>query len=332
MRKLSSFFIIAVFIAGCGNEKTTQPTPDHSLTKPLEPLAALPVSSCPLTEPALCPECEDLDIPGLNASLIYTEKDVYPKIVGLWSNHLSKYGISGKSWIGTAPGNGEVDHKHLHKKRHTAVFIPSNYDYEKNPDIVFWLHGHNGFNKFGIRIFRHLDSLFDNGQNPIVIAVEQPWSAWTTTRTSRNGTGPFRKVSDFNRWLDYMFDVLHELGIPPEKVLSRNITLIGHSAGGSGIMAMAKSGALSYLRPGKIIFSDSTYGRWFDVTYDKYISKFPDTKVYVLTQKYGRPWKSMKRFYSERSSVNKNVVHIPTKLTHKQIGDNCVLYPAGPFQ
>ena len=341
MKRINSFFLIPMLLAiSCSGGKIIDDKKNNVELKPVAP--ALSVGEC-LVQSCECHiELEDEEclfpknVISSNSQILYTEPDVYPPIVGLWLEQATRHLTYGKSWIGTAPGNGEVDPRHRHKKRHTAVFIHEKYDYEKHPDIIIWLHGHHGFNKFGVRIFRHLDQLFENGGNPVVIAIEQPWSSWTKTPTSRNGTGPFSKLSDFSRWLDYMFDVIHELGILPEKILSKNITLIGHSAGGSGIMSMARSGVLSSLRPGKIIFSDSTYGRWFDVTYDKYISTAPYTQVYVLTQKHGRPWKSMNRFFAEKRkagiAVTSNVLHVPTKLTHKQIGDNSVLYPGGPFR
>ena len=334
----STFFIFALFAASCTGKENISTT--GSNLKPANNLPALSAIRCPVQQCNIEPNCDECLFPtkvtSAGMQTLYVEPDAYPPIVGLWSEHATRRSANGKSWIGTAPGNGERDLGHHHKKRHTAVFIHEKYNYEDHPDVLVWLHGHYGFNKFGIRIFRHLDQLFERGQNPVVIAIEQPWSVWTKTPKSRNGTGPFTKLADFNRWLDYMLNVLHELGIPPEKILSQNITVIGHSAGGSGLMAMAKSGALAVLKPGKIVFSDSSYGRWFDVTYDTYISSAPHTKVYVLTQKHGRPWKSMKRFFAERKKarlpVAGNVVHVPTSLTHKQIGDNSVLYPAGPFQ
>lgn len=276
-----------------------------------------------------------------DTNIIEVESDVYPPIPALWVNHLTKYGISGKTYIGTIEGNGDNDKMHFHKKRHTIIFIPSYYDGSQDPDVIIWLHGHNGFNKFGIRILRHIEKLHSSGKNPLVIAIEQPWSHWTKTRTRRNGTGPFTNVEKFTQWMDATFKVLEgNFNIQKSRVKSSNITLYGHSAGGSGIMALAKAGILHILQPGTIVFSDSTYGRWFDVTYDQYLNNpLPgsdySTRTIVLTQNHGKPWSSMRRFFKERKSQGvtqfPNITWVPTALSHKQIGDNCLIYPNSPF-
>jgi len=255
--------------------------------------------------------------------------------VALWLTHMKNAGVTGKTFIGPIAGNGTIDKRHKNGRRDTIVFVPRQYNKKKPTEILIWLHGHNGFNKFEVRVLRHLNTLYKRGGNPVVIAVEQPWSHWTYTRTSRNGTGPFRKPGEFEEWMSATLKILKSYDIPVEEISSKHIILYGHSAGGSGIMSMANSGALEILNPGKIVFSDSTYGMWFDVVYDKYVVKHPETEVYILTQKYGRPWKQMTRFISsrKRKGLAKNIHHIALSKpwTHKRIGDNCLLYPGKPF-
>jgi len=276
-----------------------------------------------------------------STNIIEIEKDVYPPIPALWANHLTEYKISGKTYIGTIEGNGDNDKMHFHKKRHTIIFTSSLYDNTRDPDVIIWLHGHHGFNKFGIRILRHIEQLHTSGKNPLIIAIEQPWSYWTKTRTKRNGTGPFTTTHQFTQWLDATFKILEgSFNIHRSRVKSSNITLYGHSAGGSGIMALARAGILHMLQPGTIVFSDSTYGRWFDVTYDRYLNnQLPGrdnpTRTIILTQRHGKPWSSMKRFFKERKSRGvtqfPNIIWVPTSLSHKKIGDNCLIYPNSPF-
>ena len=257
----------------------------------------------------------------------------YKPIVRLWVKQMKSSNVTGKVWIGPISGNGTVDKLHYGKRRHTIIYVPSQYDSSKPTQMLIWLHGHNGFNKFGIRILRHIDKRFKRGDNVVIVAVEQPWSRWTKTRTSRNGTGPFRRAGEFEEWMPQVLSILERYGVPVREMPSRNITLYGHSAGGSGIKSMALSGALQILQPGKIIFSDSTYGRWFDVVYDRYIKHNPSTSVFVLTKKWLAPYMSMKRFFKSRKSVTSNVKHIALSKgwTHKRIGDNCLLYPDFPF-
>ena len=268
-----------------------------------------------------------------NSNTITVHPGTYAPIVNLWTKHMNQSGTTGMTWIGPIKGNGVPDNLHRHKKRHTIIYVPSQYNPLKPTQMLIWLHGHNGFNKFGIRILRHIDERFRKGDNIVVVAVEQPWSHWTKTRTSRYGTGPFRKSGEFEVWMSSVLKILSSYGVPVQEISPSNITLYGHSAGGSGIKSMAISGALQILSPGKIVFSDSTYGRWFDVTYDKYIKHNPGTMVYVLTKKWQAPYMSMKRFFKERKTVTSNVRHVPLSKgwTHKRIGDNCLLYPEFPF-
>jgi pimeloyl-ACP methyl ester carboxylesterase len=259
-----------------------------------------------------------------------------PPTVALWLAHMKNADVTGDTYIGPIAGNGTIDSRHMNDHRDTIIFVPSQYDKSRPTEMLIWLHGHNGFNKFEKRILRHIDELYQRGGNPVIVAVEQPWSHWTSTRTSRNGTGPFRRSGEFEEWMDVVFEVLERYGVPTKQLSSKNVTLYGHSAGGSGIMCMAKSGALDILRPGRIVFSDSTYGRWFDVVYDKYLVRYPETEVFVLTQQYGKPWKAMTRFLKsrDRARISKNIHHVALSRknwTHKRIGDNCLLHPGNPF-
>jgi len=269
----------------------------------------------------------------VESNTTWVHQQAYQPIVDLWAKHMDSAGTTGKTWIGPIEGNGIPDRLHKNGRRNTIVYVPSQYSPTKPTQMLIWLHGHNGFNKFETRILRHVGTRFKQGDNIVVVAVEQPWSHWTKTRTSRNGTGPFRRPGEFETWMSHVLNILRSYGVPVQKISSRNITLYGHSAGGSGIKSMALSGALEILQPGKIVFSDSTYGRWFDVVYDKFLKRHPDTQVYVLTKKWGPPWKSMIRFYRERRNVSPNIKHVALSKgwSHKRIGDNCLLYPGTPF-
>lgn len=253
--------------------------------------------------------------------------------VELWEQHQHETGVYGNTWIGSYTD----DPRHRNGKRDTIIFVPSQFDYSKKPKVIFWLHGHWGFNKFATRILRHIPELYHRGENVIVVAVEQPWSAWTTTPTSRNGTGPFRNPGEFEEWLELFFEKVLLLGIFPEDITSDNIILYGHSAGGSGILSMARSGALAILRPKTIVFSDSTYGSWFNGFYSSYYrDHIETTNVIVLAKENTSTSRSMSYFFSRYPGV----AHHPSlfyvslnayQWTHKKIGDNCLLYPGYPF-
>ena len=89
---------------------------------------------------------------------------------------------------------------------------------------------------------------------------------------------------------------------------------------------MAIVGALRDIQPSAIIFSDSSYGRWLDVTYDYYIKYHPEVQVYAMTALHGSPRRNAKRFLKDKKTKD-NIVHMmmPKGWTHKRIGDNCLL-------
>lgn len=254
------------------------------------------------------------------------------RTVALWKRHQIETNAQGQTWIGPYV----KDPKTSSGKRDTIVFVPNQFDRSKAPDILIWLHGHHGFNKFNVRILRHLPARFARGDNIIIIAIEQPWTHNGTTPTSRNKTGPFRKSGELSTWLEQIiFPALRTFSVDPMTILSSKITLYGHSAGGSGILSMSRSDALKILQPGKIVFSDSTYGSWFLQFYDNFYKDHPSTNVVVLSKKYGSTWKSMETFFQYRPAAKRlatlEYVVLYKGWSHKRIGDNCLLYPDFPF-
>lgn len=248
-------------------------------------------------------------------------------IVKLWQEHLTSAGIGGTAWLGPIDGNGTVDSKHRFKKRSTLIFVPNNHDLDKDTDVIIWLHGHWGFNKFYTRILRHIDSIYSSGRNVVIIAPELPWSVWTRTPTKRNGTGPFKNFEEYLIWKRNIIMLLeNKFGIKEDRI-SKNTVIYGHSAGGSAIKSMAIVGALRDIQPSAIIFSDSSYGNWLDVTYDYYIKYHPEVQVYAMTAIHGSPRRNAKRFLKGRGIKKENITHMmmPKGWTHKRIGDNCLL-------
>jgi hypothetical protein len=251
-------------------------------------------------------------------------------IVKLWKEHIRSAGISGVAWLGPIEGNGTIDKKHRFKKRSTLIFVPKNHDSAKKTDVIIWLHGHWGFNKFYSRILRHIPKIYSSRKNAVIIAPELPWSAWTRTPTKRNGTGPFESFEEYLIWKNHVLRILlDKFGIHHSEI-SKNTVVYGHSAGGSAIKSMAITGVLRDIEPSAIIFSDSSYGKWLDVTYNYYIKYHPETSVYVMTALYGSPRRNVEKFLKSTRIFGKNIVHLkmPRGWTHKKIGDNCLLFSA----
>jgi len=255
------------------------------------------------------------------------------KTVALWQKHQKDTGAYGQTWIGPYIN----DSKTTSGKRDTIIFVPSQFDRTRQADVIVWLHGHYGFNKFAQRILRHLPARYARGENIIVIAVEQPWTRNGSTPTSRNKTGPFRRDGEFSTWVDtIVFPALNFFNVKSAAIVMSKITIYGHSAGGSGILSMSRSDALSIATPGTIVFSDSTYGSWFREFYDNFYKGHPQTNVVVLVRRGGPTHKSMTQFFHDRPAA-KNLTTLKYMVldrktwTHRRIGDNCVLYPGPPF-
>lgn len=255
-----------------------------------------------------------------------------PSTVKLWQRQQDETGVYGKTWIGPYVN----DAKTTSGKRDSILFIPSQYDKDKPTDVIVWLHGNHGFNKFGTRVLPHIAELYQRGENPILIAIEQPWTHNGSTPTSRSGTGPFRKSGEFEDWATEALPMLGFLGVPFRTLSGQRVTFYGHSAGGSGILSMSRSGALGIIEPKRIVFSDSTYGSWFKGFYDSFYKDHPKTEVIVLARKGGPTHKSMEQFFHDRPAALKlhtlkYIVLNRKQWSHKRIGDNCLLWPAAPF-
>jgi hypothetical protein len=269
--------------------------------------------------------------PSYNSTIVAPGAN--PRTVTLWQRHQIETSTFGQTWIGPYI----TDSRTSSGKRDTIIFVPSQFDRTKPTDVIIWLHGHHGFNKFNVRILRHLSARYARGDNVIVIAVEQPWTHNGSTPTSRNKTGPFRQDGEFSTWMDtIVFPALRFFRVDPTTIASSRITLYGHSAGGSGILSMSRSDALNIATPGTIVFSDSTYGSWFREFYDNFYRDHPLTNVVVLVRRGGPTHDSMSYFFRDRPAARdlatlRYLVLDRSTWTHKRIGDNCLLYPGTPF-
>jgi len=255
-----------------------------------------------------------------------------PDTAKLWTQQQNETKVYGRTWIGPYID----DPKTTSGKRDTILFVPSQYDKNKPTDVIVWLHGHHGFNKFGTRVLPHIAELYRRGENPIVVAIEQPWTHNGSTPTSRNGTGPFRHAGEFEDWAAEALPMLGFLGVPFQSLSGQRVTIYGHSAGGSGLLSMSRSGALGIVEPKRIVFSDSTYGSWFRGFYDNFYKDYPGTEVVVLARRGGPTHESMTKFFRDRPEARdlktlKYFVLDRKKWTHKRIGDNCLLWPGAPF-
>ena len=118
-----------------------------------------------------------------------------------------------------------------------------------------------------------------------------------------------------------------------EKVHNPRIVLIGHSAGGSVIKAASVSGDLCKIAPSDVVWSDSTYGYWFDSAWKNCLSS-GKSNVIVLIRKWTKTWDNFRRFIRNKKPYDFLKIKIYTgKVYHRTIGDNAIqfseIFPEG---
>jgi len=255
--------------------------------------------------------------------------------------------VKGTTYIVPLKGNGYRDRRHKNNSRDTIIFIPNTVSIEEPVDIIFYFHGLGGFKKrdFETRVLKHTPSI-DPERNYIVVIPEMPWSKHTSTPRTRQGR-VFNKKGQFS---EFVLSVKHVIGthfMPPckrtcpilkPKISVNLITLLGHSAGGSTLMSISKSGGLNWLyneagvKSVKIIFSDASYGYWLDITWKSFRPYVQGTEFLVLTRKWDRPHRHTKRFLNKFKKPPVNIKHIvfSRKTTHAGIGDQSFTWIYGP--
>ena len=100
--------------------------------------------------------------------------------------------------------------------------------------------------------------------------------------------------------------------------------VIGHSAGGSTIWRIAKTGDLCKISPSEVVWSDSSYGMWLDRAWNGCL-KGSGIKQHVFVKKWDSPYNHAKRFlktYKHPAGIDLHVMEYPW--THKTIGNSVV--------
>ena len=108
--------------------------------------------------------------------------------------------------------------------------------------------------------------------------------------------------------------------------MNPRLVFIGHSAGGSVFKAAALSGDLCKVNPDMVVWSDSTYGNWFNVAWSRCLHK-GGSNVVVLIRKWTKTWKSFRSFSKKSNpSIFLDVKYYGGKIYHKTIGDNAIQF------
>lgn len=289
------------------------------------------------------------------SSNIFFVKDnkAYHKTETLWKTIYKDMVSSGTaptgiSYIGPLPGNGLVDRRHKNKSRDTIIFMPMEINLDKPVDVIVWLHGLGGFKKrdFETRVLKNTNELVKSKKNFIIIIPEMPWSKNTDTPRTRQGR-VFVKKDQFATFMksatavvnDYLIPIRtnkHESEKVKHKLTVGKAILIGHSAGGSALMSISRSGGLDWLSENfvggandvKIVFSDAGYGYWTDHTWLSY-KKRTDSEFVLLVRKGDKPHKHTKRFlkrFRKKPANIKTIVFKRSAYSHSDIGDQALMW------
>jgi hypothetical protein len=281
--------------------------------------------------------------------ILVTESGSYHKTVSTWKTvyyELTKNNttVRGATFIAPIMGNGYKDPKHKNKARDTIIFVPENTSFDKPIDLILYFHGLGGFKErdFRTRVLRHTKSFKEQDKNFIIVIPEMPWSKHTSTPKSRQGR-VFTGKHQFSTFISSVVKIIVTLFDPSPvrrnqcaeyghcKFNFGDFILIGHSAGGSALMSISRSGGMDWLYDRspqplvKVIFSDAGYGYWTDITWKYFKSKTDRyyTRFILLTRKWDKPYRHTKRFLKKIRKIPTNIMHviIDRKISHSGIGD-----------
>jgi hypothetical protein len=226
--------------------------------------------------------------------------------------------------------SGQKDKYHKRGHRDTIVVIPRGLEISDSAEIIYWFHGLTGFKEktFKSRLAPQYLWLVNNQSWPAILVItEMPWSYFTRTQWKRQGR-VFRKPDEFYMYTkEVESHIMLHLGVDSSFRFDRII--IGHSAGGSAIASAAKHGGLCKIKPVGVVFSDSTYGNWFEKAWKgclKEYSKKSKVRIMVLGQSFGSPWQRYSRWarFNKSSSKRIETHQLPFPWTHGRIGNNAI--------
>ena len=268
--------------------------------------------------------------PELSADPIVSDNDVYQRTVRRWRTALVKAKFGQTTYIQRIRTAGGSDRRHNNGGRDTIIVIPDDIDLNEEVTILFWFHGLNGFSSrtFEKRLMPQLNYLASIRSNFVIVIPEMPWSTNTSTprgRQSKVWSG--RRGDNFNKFYKDVTRTIEGHFLHPDyetNIWYRNV-IIGHSAGGSAISALAKSGQLKEMDIDMIIFSDASYGRWLDNTWQYHVAD-GETDLWVYVREGDTPHEMLKRFLSVFCVVPVKIkINVMQRsMLHRTIGDRII--------
>tara|TARA_R100000008_G_scaffold86732_1_gene81194 strand:- start:1698 stop:2597 length:900 start_codon:yes stop_codon:yes gene_type:complete len=279
-----------------------------------------------LTPPAVACEVDLIAHPDSN-----------PKPIKWMKDALVKHRVCFTLMSMPTKSSGQNDRRHKRGHRDTIVIIPDGLESASSAEIIYWFHGLTGFSKktFEKRLAPQYSWLVRKQSWPAILVVaEMPWSNFTSTQWKRQGR-VFRKKNEFLSYTSEVEEKVVQILRKNKNFVFKRI-IVGHSAGGSAIASAAKYGGLCETKPVAVVFSDSTYGRWFDRSWSGCLGKsIRDRKfrILVLGQSFGKPWKNYIRWKKRHKQGSRFVeaYRLPFPWTHGRIGNNAIPFFYGRF-
>ena len=244
-------------------------------------------------------------------NIVMVDDEVHPVTAGRWTKEVTSHDVRSVTYVKKL---GIVDSKHENGSRDYVIWVP---DSAADGAVgIVWFHGHHGFSP---RTFkkRILNQFVPHvGKNFFVVIPEMPWSYNTSTRTKRNGR-IWQKPGEF---VSFIKQVEAHMGYAAGiEVVDWRV--VGHSAGGSTIATLGKTGDLCKIGASRVVWSDSSYGTWLDTAYGGCMREYAHrSDVFVTT--WGPPQRRAKNFVKRYKGANVKM-HI-RKGGHTFIGDNIV--------
>ena len=255
------------------------------------------------------------------------EDGVYHKTLTKWTKSLHQVGgVGSTTYIRKLSGG--ADSLHAAKHRDVIYWIPSTTDLSKPFIMLIWFHGHYGYDQQRTFVDRTLAQMVPKakeGKNFVLVLPEMPWSVHGKTPTKRNGR-IWTKPGEFTKFVKEAKMLLanhhgnsscSDMQCKPLGDIEYRI--VGHSAGGSTIATVGSTGDLCIFNPTRIVWSDSTYGRWLEKANSGCLQEFSSC---VFINGHPSTATSPRRFV--KTHAGRNVMIHQKKLSHKLIGNNIV--------
>jgi hypothetical protein len=239
---------------------------------------------------------------------------------------MTSQNIRGTLIVTSMKSNGAKDRLHRRGHRDTVIIVPKCAN-KKTNDVIYWFHGCNGFGErtFKTRLMPQLATVIKKAPEicPVIVIPEMPWSHHTKTRCKRQ-LQAWRQTNQFYNFTQEAEAIIRKTMNIKASNFSRIV--IGHSAGGSAIAAASLYGGLCRTKPTAVVFSDATYGSWFDYAWKSCLKKV-DTIIEVYTVMYGKPSKQFRRWTKRHKSESSRIEapRLRGKWWHTKLGDNAIL-------